>query len=143
MTRSQTGELFLGFPPISRSNTLTLVLRQPAGYRSDRLPLQVSFFSSIESFECSPRKSNEPPEKSENCPLHSLTPGGRAVAVAFGGYTSYFSFPPLIVFVRERFVCLRLCCRGHEDGEIFQHCDIIKGKCRASRLRLDRMTSIS
>lgn len=92
-------QVILGFAPIKRPALWPLVSPKPAEYRSDHPPLQVSFFSSTESFVC----SNEPPQQSEseNCPLHSLVPGGCPFVVAFWGYISYFPiFWPLIVFWR-------------------------------------------
>lgn len=92
-------QVILGFAPIKRPALWPLVFPKPAEYRSDHPPLQVSFFSSTESFVC----SNEPPQQSEseNCPLHSLVPGGCPFVVAFWGYISYFPiFWPLIVFWR-------------------------------------------
>lgn len=47
--------------------------------------------------QCTPPQQSE----SENCPLHSLVPGGCPFVVAFWGYLSYFPiFWPLIVLWR-------------------------------------------
>lgn len=102
-------QVILGFPPINCSTRWPLVLPKPGGYRSDRLLLQVSFLSSIVSAERSLGKRNGPLENKWKLPSASLAPGGRPLAVAFGGYISYFlCFCLLIV--------LWLCCQLPEHN---------------------------
>lgn len=104
-------QVILGFAPIKRPALWPLVFPKPAEYRSDHPPLQVSFFSSTESFVC----SNEPPPAKWKWKLSPAFSGSRWVPFCCGilrlhillsHFLAFDCFLEVLLIVKEQSVCL-------------------------------------
>lgn len=132
-------QVILGFAPIKRPALWPLVFPKSAGYRSDRPPLQVSFFSSTESFVCSWGKSNAPPPPAKwKWKLSPAFSGSRWVPFCCGilrlpillsHFLAFDCFVEVLLIVKEQSVCLPffppsfilwcMCCSCYRAKKIF------------------------